>query len=183
MDRESLRTVVAYSDINKQHFDGGYFSPAVREQAERVKTLNKADKQALYKDTFSEAQALASRLIEHPRYKADKTDGGGSIDLLAEGFGVIDIAVTEFEEEDESSPAFTTVTVSAEAFHPVADTYYEHGEMYAQTQPAYWEEGIYAGEDGLLTADMADDLDLHILRALDCVETLRIVDTTLNGRQ
>jgi hypothetical protein len=182
MDQESWRASVAYSDMNKQHFNGGYFSPAVREQAKRIKMLSEAEQKAFYKDSFLEALAVASRLIQHPRYTPHESGGGGSIDLSAEGYGVVYIEVGRFKHENESSPAFTTVVASAEAFHPVADTYYEDGKMHPQQHPAFWEEGIYADAGGFLPADMVDGLDLHISRALEHVETLRIVDATLDGR-
>jgi hypothetical protein len=177
MDSEALRVSFAHSKLETEHFKkGGYFSPDVRERAEHIKELGETEKQELYKDTFTTTQELVSRFQQSSRYTPNTGNAGGTIDLSEEGFGVIDIAIAEFEDESLTSPAFTAISVSAEAFHPVAEPFTD------QTEPVYWEEGLYATKDGLLPADMADDLDLHIMRALDFVETLRIVEATLNGR-
>ncbi len=177
MDRKSLEAAHVVQQMTEQHWNGGFYSEAVREQEAKIGSLAQAEKLDLYRDTFNEAWALAEELTQHPVFNTET----GELDLREEGLGVTDISLSDHEADDDC-PAFRAVTVVT-PFEPVPEAYMHYGDQlddighmeHKQSHPQGWQEGIYLDTDGTLPEDMQKDIDQYLLQALDAVETLRVL--------
>lgn len=192
MDKEAIQTSVLYQELSRQHFNGGYFSDAVREQGEKFKTLGEAEKRAFFADTFNTIYETAQQVQAHPKFS------GETIDLTEQGLGTITISLENYSA-DEEGPAYKGVKVESDAFEPTPvqeEAWIDHpsdplglkttGPTMVQRdqEPDGWDEHINASPNGNFhdnTDYFGDiDIDTETMRLLDAKETLDIVTNTLS---
>jgi len=191
MDREAIRTSAAYKKLEDQYFDGGYYSPKVRELSSALESLTLAERHDFYRDHFNLAWSIADRVVSSGRF-----DQWGRADMTDEGLGVIEVRLSKNEEDGDDSPAFNVLEVSVTSFHPVSSTVEdwnwnkESDPMGLETShpvtknvrqyPEKYSDEIYALPDGSLCYDRQDeDLDNEILNLLNALETLVWADEVL----
>lgn len=196
MDRESIKVAETYRQMSEQHFNGGYFSDAVRAEGERISQLDEKEKHELFSRCFNSAYYLAEHL--QGRYEFNKETA--VIDLSAEGLGVVVVSLHYFSEEEakqENTYPNKGIMVRT-AFEPTPEREEKYinalgDDLGLETSgptmvtvdhaPRGWEEHIYANLDGSFpTEDHPYNIDDEILRLLDAQETLNIAWYTLNAR-
>lgn len=170
MDNEALKTAKAYKQMEEQHFNGGYFSDAVKADTEKALQLNEEEKRAFFTDTFNKTCELAREIQQNPAFqvKTIREDGTtqGTLDL-GDDIGVIhvDVDVHPAEERDENVTV-TGVVAYSESFDPTPG---RDDEV-----PRFWDEPVWVEEDGSLAHENIESLDESIPRLLDMRETLEV---------
>jgi hypothetical protein len=180
-----------YQELSEQHFNGGYFSDAVREQGERFKALSEEEQRAFFADTFNTAYAATQQVRAHSNFK------GEAIDLSEYGLGIVTVDAID-EPADEEDPAYKGLLVRSEAFGPTPvrrSVWINHPSdplgletagptmIQVDQEPANWGETICANPDGSFhdTSNFFGDLDIdtEIMRLLDAKETLDVITDVL----
>lgn len=198
MDLDAITTSVKYELLREQHFNGGYFSDDVREEAQRLNELNTEEKKILFRDTFNalweQAIALKSKGTTIPGYFPKRT----MFDLTEHHLGEIGLDLSSADETEaaaEDISAYKGIDVWVESFNPVPRRHEEYinapgDELGLETggptmvkddqEPRGWGDGIYANFDGSFPAEHTDTLDYEIMRLLDAKETLDIIAQKLS---
>lgn len=196
MDQKSIKAAETYRQMQEQHFNGGYFSEAVRAEGERISKLTEEEKHELFSHHFNVVYYLAEHLQGRPEFDKETA----TIDLSSEGLGEVVVSLYYFsEEEAKQEDAHPTKGIMVRtAFEPTPEREEKYinapgddlgletaGPTMVTTDqaPAGWEEHIYADLDGSFpTEDHPHNIDSELLRLLDAEETLNIVWHTLNTR-
>lgn len=193
MDREAIRTSADYKKLEDQYFDGGYYSPKVREIAGALEGLTEVEKQVFYGDHFNLAWSMAERIQADPRFEDD--EGGSRINMIQEGLGTIRIRMSEIEDDGPGAPAFKILAVEVVSFNPVSPTTEDwdwnkdSDPMGLETShsvtrnvrqyPENYSDEVYADLDGSICYDRAETLDEETLNLLNAFETLSWVEEEL----
>lgn len=198
MDKEAMRAAAKYQQMVEQHYKGGYFSPFVIERAKTVSELALAQKEQLYKDSFAQAWELTEQLKKHSKYIArpggEDAESGyqeGYLDLRQEGLGIVSIYTVSLFVEG-GSKGYRSIDVNVDAFFPVPDINQQYkpglgfesaSDIDELNDPPQWGRTIYLEADGTVPEDMLAEIDMHILHALDSIETLQVAKATGNYNQ
>lgn len=189
MDNEALKTANDYKKLEEQHFNGGYFSEAVKADTEKAMQLNETEKNAFFTDTFKKTRELAREIQQDPAFKVESSreDGSvsGTIDLGGD-IGVIGIEINELNPEDTGDNTATSgVLVYSESFDPTprkemewqyagqSDINGEQVQVTKDIDPQNWQEPVWAHTDGTFNHE-DENLDETIPRLLDMRETLEV---------
>lgn len=197
MDKEAISTSVAYDKLTEQHFNGGYFSEAVKSTVEGLmKNVDEEGQRNIFACIFNETYALGKAIQAHPRFDSKLE----TINLSKEGLGVIGIELsheTDVDMESDGLEPYKGIFVEVYSFDPVPRKREEWIDapgdslgletagpttVLVDQEPYGWNEHIFADINGDFSPENPekDKIDYAFLRLFDARETLTIVAGALH---
>lgn len=194
MDEKAFEALAKHEEMRDEHFASGYYSEAVRAEAQAILALSKKEKYArfaeIYDAVYQTAYGMIAAYAAAEGLDAIRRYQDGVFDLTDERLGKV---VARSDMVELAGKSFKSLEIYSLDFNPEPRTiqlpenvlgidYESTHASPRERPPKNWRQPIYAKDDDSGFIDLGGRFDFkdELVRLLDAEETLNVVLERLN---